>query len=204
MYCDIRANEICTIKDYANNNNAWINMGVDSSDPKFTNPEKSRSLLFEKGSYLYLSSAPAFSGTFTICMWHKFVSSPFVNDANRLILGFNDGTKIDYTFPTTTSGWKHISFVRDKDNVVTLRINGTTVYTGTNSATIDFSNSNSYLYIGNENKYAYGYKSIIDELIMLDTTLFGEDYTLPEVYFIVNLYIAYLKYLDGLLIGYKK
>ena len=40
--------------------------------------------------------------------------------------------------------------------------------------------------------------------MLTDTTLFGEDYTLPEVYFIVNLYIAYLKYLDGLLMGYKK
>lgn len=202
MYCDIRASEVCEVKDYASNS-IWINMGVKTYEPKFTDPSYSRSLLFEQGTYLYTANGPKLTGLFTICLWHKFTDSTFVKDDNHLILMFDDNSKIDYILPSSLTGWNHICFVRDTTNTVTLRINGTTVYSVTNTATIDFNNV-SCLYIGNENKYTYGYNSIVDELIIIDDELFSGDYTVLDFYMILGLYVAYKIATTDLFNGYRK
>lgn len=179
--------------DVLNSDAKLLNFGVGGVEARFPANANNAAGWFKRNGYVVNaqdSLSMAFNSTFTIMFWAKFVDKLTTDDVygNNWILILDDGSIISVQIPVwvTTTNWNHYSIVRDVDNIITMRINGTSVKTSTNSATFDLSNS-SYMYLGNTNRYTVGYEVIADDILIFDGALYDGDFiALPDDYIDVS------------------
>lgn len=179
--------------DVLNSDAKLLNFGVGGEEAKFPFNVDNAAGWFKRNGYIVNAQDGlnmAFSSTFTVMFWAKFVNKPNTDDVygNRWILILDDGSVLSIKIPTsvTVTDWNHYSIVRDVDGVIAMRINGTSVKVETNNAVFDLSNA-SYMYLGNTNRYMTGYEVIADDILIFDGALYDSDFTdLPDDYIDVS------------------
>jgi len=180
--------------------------------PTTDNPDNA-SAIFNRNTYLVNAKTNLnirFSEMFTVAFWAKFVSKSFTETLkpNRFMLILEDGTVLTADIPSsiTATNWNHYSIVKDAQDLVSMRINGTTVASVTSTSAIDLT-GNSFVYIGNENRYMTGHDVIVDDVLMVDAPLWNADFsTLPSDYIDVAQFVRtlYIITSTGQVWGYKK
>ena len=119
-----------------------------------------------------------FPSKFTVCFQAKFVDKSFEDTAfgNLISIVFNDTIHLTTKIDESTYNTKERFFVcitRDENNLVEISINGDKVASDTITEEFNLS-SNSFVYIGNQNKYFTGSDVILDNKISyLDTVPTG-------------------------------
>lgn len=126
-----------------------------------------------------------FPNKFTVCFQAKFVDKGFEDTAfgNLISVVFNDTIHLTTRIDESTYNTKERFFVcitRDENNLVEIFINGDKVASDTITEEFNLS-SNSFVYIGNQNKYFTGSDVILDDVLILDNKISYLD-TVPTGY----------------------
>ena len=169
---NIRMFSLNHIKDLLNSNANWLDMGVTHVEPRFVNSENITGARYSIGSYafnyedIYLN----FSSMFTVSFWAKSSAGAITDDVylNKVVIVIA-GTAISVDIPVSVdlTLWNYFIITRDADNILTISINGNIIYTDTHAGDFNL-NSDGYLYIGNQNRYATGFNFTIDDFVVYD------------------------------------
>ena len=201
-----------TPKDPLMSTQKLLNMAIKRSDAKFTNTDNRVGTLFQKDTYLYQLNddidAYKYTGTFTVCFWAKFKDLGRTDEAfgNKIILILNDGTTISADIPSNVNmtNYHWIKIQRDASDVITIYLDNTAIETQTSNAVFSLAD-NSYIFMGNTNRYFTGYEVIVDDILIFggivdatDTTPI--DYLNPASFTM----LLYIKVSDGSVWGYKE
>lgn len=189
-----------------------INMAIKRQTPKFVNSDNRVGVIFPSNTYLYQLNdnvnAYKYEGEFTVCFWAKFNDLGHIDEAypNAIHLILNDGTAIKTVIPSaidmTTYHWFKIQ--RDSNNLITIYIDNSAVATQISSAVFSLAD-NSYIFMGNTNKYFTGYEVITDDILIFGgissaTENTPSDYLNPANFTM----LLYIKVSDGSVWGYKE
>ena len=190
-----------------------LNMAIKRTDPKFTNTEGRVGTLFLKDSYLYQLNddidAYKFDGSFTVCFWAKFKDLGRTDEAfgNKITLVLNDGTTLQADIPSTlnmTSVYSWVKIQRNDSNVITISIDDLVLLTQTETASFSLAD-NSYIFMGNTNRYFTGYDVIVDDILIFGASPALLD-SVPTAYYDSSAFmqLLYIKVSDGSVWGYKE
>lgn len=199
-----------TPKDPLMSTQKLLNMAIKRSDAKFTNTDNRVGTLFQKDTYLYQLNndidAYKYTETFTVCFWAKFKDLGHTDEAfgNKIILILNDGTTISADIPSNVNmtNYHWVKIQRDTSDVITIYLDNTAIETQTSNAVFSLAD-NSYIFMGNTNRYFTGYDVIVDDILIFggivdatDTTPI--DYLNPASFTM----LLYIKVSDGSVWGY--
>lgn len=189
-----------------------VNMAIKRDSPKFTNTDDRVGCVFKKDTFLFKlddsSIAYNYAGMFTICFWCKFVDLGRTDEAypNKIVLILEDGTTLDVVIPSTVDMTQYhwIKIQRDSTNEITFSIDGVTIFTQTETGALNLT-SNSYLFIGNTDRYFTGYEVVCDDILIFSSALDSLD-TVPTEYLDASNFsmLLYIKVSDGTVWGYKE
>lgn len=175
--------------DALNGDAMWINFGVGGSDARFPTNVDSVSGWFRKNGYLVNAQTHInmeFDNLFTVMFWAKCIDRGAVDGIYGVqwVLTLNDNVAIRVQIPDTVTltDWNHYSIVRDENNVITFRVNGTTIRTEISSAIFDLSDE-SCMWFGSKYKKVTGDECIVDDILIFDGAAYTEDFDeLPTDY----------------------
>ena len=202
-----------TPDDILNSNIDWVNVGILPNNPVFTSTTNS-SGMFRQNSLIYSNNTSfdfTFSDIFTVAFWAKATQGQITDTvySNKFIVQLDVNNVLSVDIPSTVvlTNWNYFEITRATNRNVYLRINGTTVGTlSSNSTPLNFL-SNSYVYIGNNNRFSTGYEISVDDIFIIDTVLHEDDYqVLPTSYIDVDAfnYCLFIKVSTGEVWGYQK
>lgn len=202
-----------TPDDILNSNIDWVNVGILPNNPVFTSTTNS-SGMFRQNSLIYSNNTGfdfTFSDIFTVAFWAKATMGQITDTVypNKFIVQLDASNILSVDIPTTITltNWNYFDVTRSTDGNIYLRINGTTVGTFTSNTTPLNFLSNSYIYVGNNNRFSTGYEMSADDIFIIDTALHDADYTvLPTSYIDVDTfnYCLFIKVSTGEVWGYQK
>jgi len=189
-----------------------INMAIKRQAPKFVNSDNRVSVIFPSDTYLYQLNddvnAYKYEGEFTVCFWAKFKDLGRIDEAypNAIHLILNDGTAIKTVIPSTidmtTYHWFKIQ--RDSNNIITIYIDNSAVASQTSNAVFSLAD-NSYIFLGNTNKYFTGYEVITDDILIFGGISSATENTPSNYLNPANFtMLLYIKVSDGSVWGYKE
>lgn len=189
-----------------------INMAIKRQDPKFVNSDNRVGVIFPSDTYLYQLNddvnAYKYEGEFTVCFWAKFKDLGRIDEAypNAIHLILNDGTAIKTVIPSTIdmTAYHWFKIQRDSNNLITIYIDNSSVATQTSNAVFSLAD-NSYIFLGNTNRYFTGYEVITDDILIFGgissaTENTPSDYLNPANFTM----LLYIKVSDGSVWGYKE
>lgn len=162
-----------TPKDLLMSTQKLLNMATKQSEPKFTNTENRVGTLFKENAYFYQLNdnldAYKYTGEFTICFWVKFKDLGKTDEAygNKITLVLNDGTTISADIPTNVvmTDYHWVKIQRDSNNLITISLDNSAIKTETSNAVFSLAD-NSYIFVGNTNRYFTGYEVIVDDILI--------------------------------------
>ena len=147
-------------------------MGVSHVEPRFVNSENITGARYSIGSYafnyedIYLN----FKSIFTVSFWAKSSAGAITDDVylNKIVIVIA-GTAISVDIPNSVdlALWNYFIITRDADNVLSISINGNIIYTDTHAGDFNL-NTDGYVYIGNQNRYATGFNFDVDDFVVYD------------------------------------
>lgn len=162
-----------SLKDTLNKKSNWLDMGVSHVEPRFVNSANITGAMYQQGSYafnynedIYLN----FKSIFTVSFWAKSSAGAITDDVyvNKIVVVIA-GTAISVDIPNSVdlTLWDYFIITRDADNVLSISINGNVIYTDTHAGDFNL-NTDGYVYIGNQNRYATGFNFTIDDFVVYD------------------------------------
>lgn len=162
-----------SLKDTLNKKSNWLNMGVSHVEPRFVNSSNITGAMYQQGSYafnynedIYLN----FTSMFTVRFWAKSSAGAITDDVykNKILIVIA-GTAVSVDIPDTVdlTVWNYFVLTRDIENKLDISINGNIIYTDTHAGDFNL-NSDGYVYIGNQNRYATGFNFTIDDFVVYD------------------------------------
>lgn len=169
-----------SLKDTLNKKSNWLDMGVSHVEPRFVNSANITGAMYQQGSYafnynedIYLN----FTSMFTVRFWAKS-SAGAIPDAlykNKIAIVIA-GTAVSVDIPDTVdlTSWNYFTITRDIENKLDISINGNIVYTDTHAGDFNL-NSDGYVYIGNQNRYATGFNFTVDDFVVYDGSVDATD-----------------------------
>ena len=193
---NIRMFSLNHIKDLLNSNSNWLDMGVSHVEPKFVNDKSITGARYGMGAYAfnYNESVPMnFSTTFTIAFWAKAVRGAIDDNVykNNIVLVLETGDKLIVEIPDSydLTEWHFFVITRDSDNNINFCID--TAVLDTKKQSGDFNlGSNSYLFLGNQNRYATGFTFEVDDIIIFDGSV--DSSFKPDDYVSTNIFTQLL------------
>ena len=169
---NLRLYTLNSLKDTLNKKSNWLDMGVSHVEPRFVNSENITGARYSLGSYafnyegIYLN----FKSIFTVSFWAKSSAGAITDDVyfNKIVIVIA-GTAISVDIPNSVdlTLWNYFIVTRDADNVLSISINGNVIYTDTHAGDFNL-NTDGYVYIGNQNRYATGFNFDVDDFIVYD------------------------------------
>lgn len=180
------------IKDLLNSSANWLDMGVTHVEPKFANGSNITGARYGMGAYVFNfneSISMNFSTTFTIAFWAKAVSGAIDDTVykNNIVLVLETGDKLVVEIPNyfDLTEWHFYVITRDGDNNINFCIDATVLDTKVQSGDFNLG-SNSYLFLGNQNRYATGFTFEVDDIIIfdgsVDTSFKPDDYVSTSIF----------------------
>lgn len=171
---NIRMFSLNHIKDLLNSSANWLDMGVTHVEPKFVNDKSITGARYGMGAYAFNyneSISMSFSTTFTIAFWAKAVRGAIDDNVykNNIVLVLETGDKLIVEIPDfyDLTEWHFYVITRDSDNNINFCID--TAVLDTKMQAGDFNlGSNSYFFLGNQNRYATGFTFEVDDIIIFD------------------------------------
>lgn len=157
----------------------WVNMNVGYDTAKFTIDEDkdgandNSSGVFRRNSYIVNHENESFDtdGNFTIAFWAKCPAKSEIDSIYpcKLILILDTDNVIAADIPSTVdeTQWHQYSIVRDENDLITFRVDGTKFKEETNGTHLKLT-SNSYVWFGSDNTVATGYDVIADDIFIFD------------------------------------
>ena len=181
---NLRLYTLNSLKDTLNKKSNWLDMGVSHVEPRFVNSDNITGARYSLGAYafnyedIYLN----FKSLFTVSFWAKSSAGAITDDIylNKIVVVIA-GTAISVDIPNSVdlALWNYFIITRDADNVLSISINGNVIYTDTHAGDFNL-NSDGYVYIGNQNRYATGFNFTIDDFVVydgsVDATAVASDY----------------------------
>lgn len=204
-----------TPTDILNSNIEWVNVGILPNKPVFTKHDATNSSgLFRQNSFIYSDKTEfnfKFSNLFSICFWAKASVGRIADTvySNKFILQLDKDNVVSAEIPSviTLTNWNYYDITRALDGNIYIRINGTTIKSiDTNTTELDFLGE-SYIFLGNNNRFATGYEMQVDDIFIIDTAINNEDYQeLPSDYIDVGAFThcLFIKVSTGEVWGYAK
>ncbi len=169
---NLRLYTLNSLKDTLNKKSNWLDMGVSHVEPRFVNSENITGARYSIGSYafnygdIYLN----FKSIFTVSFWAKSSAGAITDDVylNKIVIVIA-GTAISVDIPNSVdlALWNYFIITRDADNVLSISINGNIIYTDTHAGDFNL-NTDGYVYIGNQNRYATGFNFDVDDFVVYD------------------------------------
>ena len=170
---NLRLYTLNSLKDTLNKKSNWLDMGVSHVEPKFVNDKSITGARYGMGAYAFNfneSISMNFSTTFTIAFWAKSSAGAITDDVyfNKVVIVIA-GTSISVVIPNSVdlTLWNYFIITRDADNVLSISINGNVIYTDTHAGDFNL-NTDGYVFVGNQNRYATGFNFEIDDFIIYD------------------------------------
>lgn len=169
--------------EVTNNRDWYLNNGVEGYTGQFqslnSDNTTSRAGVYKKSTNLILNSANrtiTLPDTFVIGFWFKFLPGRFSDVPISVILHFDSSTEITTSLPT--SGYDYVStahyfsVVRDSNDDINFRIDGTSFYSDNNGTTLDLT-GDSFLMIDaiGCNDDVVGTNMVVDDIIISDTLI---------------------------------
>lgn len=165
------------IKDLLNSSANWLDMGVSHVEPKFANDSNITGARYGMGAYAFNfneSVSMNFRTTFTIAFWAKAVRGAIDDTVykNNIVLVLETGDKLVVEIPDSydLTEWHFYVVTRDGDNNINFCIDATVLDTKVQSGDFNLG-SNSYLFLGNQNRYATGFIFDVDDVIIFDDSV---------------------------------
>ena len=169
-----------SLKDTLNKKSNWLDMGVSHVEPRFVNSSNITGAMYQQGSYafnynedIYLN----FTSMFTVRFWAKSSAGAITDDVylNKIVIVIA-GTAISVDIPDTVdlTSWNYFVITRDIENKLDISINGNIIYTDTHAGDFNL-NSDGYVYIGNQNRYATGFNFTVDDFVVFDGSVDATD-----------------------------
>ena len=169
---NLRLYTLNSLKDTLNKKSNWLDMRVSHVEPRFVNSENITGARYSIGSYafnfedIYLN----FKSMFTVSFWAKSSSGAITDDVyfNRVVVVIA-GTTINVDIPNSVdlTLWNYFIITRDADNILTISINGNVIYTDTHAGDFNL-NTDGYVFVGNQNRYATGFNFDVDDFVVYD------------------------------------
>ena len=170
---NLRLYTLNSLKDTLNKKSNWLDMGVSHVEPRFVNSANITGAMYQQGSYafnynedIYLN----FKSVFTVSFWAKSSTGAITDDVykNKIVIVIA-GTAVSVDIPSSVdlTLWNYFIITRDADNILTISINGNIIYTDTHAGDFNL-NTDGYVYIGNQNRYATGFNFNIDDFVVYD------------------------------------
>lgn len=170
---NLRLYTLNSLKDTLNKKSNWLDMGVSHVEPRFVNSANITGAMYQQGSYafnynedIYLN----FTSMFTVRFWAKSSAGAITDDVyfNKVVIVIA-GTAISVDIPNSVdlTLWNYFIVTRDADNVLSISINGNIIYTDTHAGDFNL-NTDGYVYIGNQNRYATGFNFDVDDFVVYD------------------------------------
>ena len=162
-----------SLKDTLNKKSNWLDMGVSHVEPRFVNSANITGAMYQQGSYafnynedIYLN----FTSMFTVRFWAKSSAGAITDDVyfNKVVIVIA-GTSISVDIPNSVdlTLWNYFVITRDANNVLSISINGNVIYTDTHAGDFNL-NTDGYVFVGNQNRYATGFNFNIDDFVVYD------------------------------------
>lgn len=169
-----------SLKDTLNKKSNWLDMGVSHAEPRFVNSANITGAMYQQGSYafnynedIYLN----FTSMFTVRFWAKSSAGAITDDVykNKIVIVIA-GTAVSVDIPDTVdlTSWNYFVITRDVDDKLDISINGNIVYTDTHAGDFNL-NSDGYVYVGNQNRYATGFNFTVDDFVVYDGSVDATD-----------------------------
>ena len=162
-----------SLKDTLNKKSNWLDMGVSHVEPRFVNSANITGAMYQQGSYAFNYSEDIylnFTSMFTVRFWAKSSAGAITDDVykNKIVIVIA-GTAVSVDIPDTVdlTVWNYFVITRDIENKLDIGINGNIIYTDTHAGDFNL-NSDGYVYIGNQNRYATGFNFTIDDFVVYD------------------------------------
>ena len=189
---NIRMFSLNHIKDLLNSNANWLDMGVTHVEPKFVNDKSITGARYGMGAYAFNyneSISMNFSTTFTIAFWAKAVRGAIDDNVykNNIVLVLETGDKLIVEIPDSydLTEWHFYVITRDSDNNINFCIDTDVLDTKMQSGDFNLS-SNSYFFLGNQNRYATGFTFEVDDIIIFDVSVYSsfkpDDYVSTNIF----------------------
>lgn len=189
---NIRMFSLNHIKDLLNSNANWLDMGVTHVEPKFVNDKSITGARYGMGAYAFNfneSISMNFSTTFTIAFWAKAVRGAIDDNVykNNIVLVLETGDKLIVEIPDfyDLTEWHFYVITRDDDNNINFCIDTAVLDTKMQSGDFNLG-SNSYFFLGNQNRYATGFTFEVDDIIIfdgsVDSSFKPDDYVSTNVF----------------------
>lgn len=189
---NIRMFSLNNIRDLLNSSANWLDMGVSHVEPKFANDVNITGARYGMGAYAFNfneSISMNFSTTFTIAFWAKAVRGAIDDNVykNNIVLVLETGDKLIVEIPDSydLTEWHFYVITRDSDNNINFCIDATVLDTKVQSGDFNLG-SNSYLFLGNQNRYATGFTFEVDDIIIfdgsVDSSFKPDDYVSTNVF----------------------
>ena len=199
-----------TPKDILMSTQKLLNMATKRAEPKFENTENRVGTLFKENAYFYQLNdnldAYKYTGEFTICFWAKFKDLGKTDEAygNKITLVLNDGTTISADIPANVvmTDYHWVKIQRDSSNLITIYLDNSAIKTETSNAVFSLAD-NSYIFVGNTNRYFTGYEVIVDDILIFGGISSAVE-TTPNGYLNPARFtmLLYIKVSDGSVWGY--
>ena len=162
-----------SLKDTLNKKSNWLDMGVSHVESRFVNSANITGAMYQQGSYafnynedIYLN----FTSMFTVRFWAKSSAGAITDDVykNKIVIVIA-GTAVSVDIPDTVdlTSWNYFVLTRDIENKLDISINGNVIYTDTHAGDFNL-NTDGYVFVGNQNRYATGFNFEIDDFIIYD------------------------------------
>ena len=162
-----------SLKDTLNKKSNWLDMGVSHVAPRFVNNANITGAMYQQGSYafnynedIYLN----FKSMFTVSFWAKSSAGAITDDVykNKIVIVIA-GTAVSVDIPDTVdlTSWNYFVLTRDIENKLDISINGNIIYTDTHAGDFNL-NTDGYVFVGNQNRYATGFNFDIDDFVVYD------------------------------------
>lgn len=169
---NLRLYTLNSLKDTLNKKSNWLDMGVSHVEPRFVNSDNITGARYSLGSYafnfedIYLN----FKSMFTVSFWAKSSAGAITDDVyfNKVVIVIA-GTAISVDIPNSVdlTLWNYFIITRDADNVLSISINGNVIYTDTHAGDFNL-NTDGYVFVGNQNRYATGFNFDVDDFVVYD------------------------------------
>lgn len=193
---NIRMFSLNNIRDLLNSSANWLDMGVSHVEPKFANSNNITGARYDMGAYAFNyneSISMNFSTTFTIAFWAKAVRGAIDDNVykNNIVLVLETGDKLIVEIPDyyDLTEWHFYVITRDSDNNINFCLDGSVIDTKVQSGDFDLG-SNSYFFLGNQNRYATGFTFDIDDVIIFDGSV--DSSFKPDDYVSTNIFTQML------------